>query len=143
MSDLLFLTPSSLVQDITDRLTSEWPEGSQSRRTTKYGHESRGILNQESLCCRGSAAIYPTRLTDRIHNEPSPLKISHTNLNWTNHINYLRVILDSKITDSPYISGPLCKANHKFRQLYRILNKSSCININRALTSYTVTCIRD
>jgi hypothetical protein len=37
-------------------------EGSQSRQTVKYGHESRGARNQESLCWRGPAAIYWTGL---------------------------------------------------------------------------------
>jgi hypothetical protein len=32
-------------------------EGSQSSRTVKYGHKSREIRNQESLCWRGPAAI--------------------------------------------------------------------------------------
>jgi hypothetical protein len=27
-----------------------WSEGSQSRHTVKYGHEPRGIRNQDSLC---------------------------------------------------------------------------------------------
>jgi hypothetical protein len=35
---------------------------SQSRETIKYGHESCGTRNQERLCWRGPAAIYPTRL---------------------------------------------------------------------------------
>jgi hypothetical protein len=33
-------------------------EGSQGRQRVKYGHESRGARNQDSLCWRGSAAIY-------------------------------------------------------------------------------------
>jgi hypothetical protein len=33
----------------------DWSEGCQSRQTIKYGHESRGTLNQESLCWRGPA----------------------------------------------------------------------------------------
>jgi hypothetical protein len=32
-------------------------EGSQSRQTVKYDHESRGTMNQKSLCWRGPAAI--------------------------------------------------------------------------------------
>jgi hypothetical protein len=35
-----------------------WSEGSQSRQTVKYSHDSRGTRNQDSLCWRGSAAIY-------------------------------------------------------------------------------------
>jgi hypothetical protein len=31
------------------------------RETAKYGHEFRGTPNQERLCWRGPAAIYPTR----------------------------------------------------------------------------------
>jgi hypothetical protein len=58
------------------------------------------------------------------------------NLNWTNQINYLKVILNSKLSDSPHISGPLCKANHKLRQMYPPLNKSSPTDINWALTTY-------
>jgi hypothetical protein len=33
-------------------------EGSQGRQTVKYGHESRGTRNQESLCWRGPVAIW-------------------------------------------------------------------------------------
>jgi hypothetical protein len=33
-------------------------EGSQSRQTVNYGHESRGTRNQGSLCWRGPAEIY-------------------------------------------------------------------------------------
>jgi hypothetical protein len=32
-------------------------EGSQSRRRIKYGHESNGTFNQESLCWRGPATM--------------------------------------------------------------------------------------
>jgi hypothetical protein len=38
-------------------LTREFPEGSQSRQTVKYGCESRGTLNQEAMCWRRPAAI--------------------------------------------------------------------------------------
>jgi hypothetical protein len=31
--------------------------GCQSRQKVKYGHESCGTRNQESMCCRGPAAI--------------------------------------------------------------------------------------
>jgi hypothetical protein len=33
------------------------PEGSQSLKAIKYGHECRGTRNQKSLCWRGPAAI--------------------------------------------------------------------------------------
>jgi hypothetical protein len=34
--------------------------GSQSRQTLRFGHESRGTRNQETLCRRGPAEIYWT-----------------------------------------------------------------------------------
>jgi hypothetical protein len=35
-----------------------WPDrASESRQIVKYGHESRGTWNQESLCWRGPAAV--------------------------------------------------------------------------------------
>ena len=67
---------------------------------------------------------------------PSPLKIFHTNINWTNQINYLGVILDSKLIYRAHINRSLCKANYRLRQLNPIFNKSSPININLALTIY-------
>jgi hypothetical protein len=39
-----------------------WSEGSQSHQAVKYGHESRGTRNQESLSWRWPAAIYWTVL---------------------------------------------------------------------------------
>jgi hypothetical protein len=39
-----------------------WSEGSHSCQTVKYGHESCGTQNKESLCWRRSAAIYLTGL---------------------------------------------------------------------------------
>lgn len=71
-----------------------------------------------------------------IHHIPSPLQIFHKNINWSSQINYLGVILDSKLTYRAHINRSLCKANHRLRQLYPILNKSSPININLALTIY-------
>jgi hypothetical protein len=35
----------------------KWSEGSQSRKAVKYGRESRGTLNKESLCWREPAAL--------------------------------------------------------------------------------------
>jgi hypothetical protein len=60
-----------------------------------------------------------------IRDDPSPLKIFHTTINWTNQINYLGVILDSKFIYRAHINRSLCAANHRLRQLYPILNKSS------------------
>jgi hypothetical protein len=41
-------------------------EGSQSRQTVKYGHESRGTGNQESVHWRGPAAIYWTGVAKQL-----------------------------------------------------------------------------
>jgi hypothetical protein len=60
------------------------------------------------------------------YHHPSPLEVFHTNINWTNQINYLGVILDSKLTYRSHI-------NRSLRQLCPILNKSSNINANLAL----------
>jgi hypothetical protein len=39
-----------------------WSEGSQSCELVKYGHESHGTRNQESLCWRGPASFFWTAL---------------------------------------------------------------------------------
>jgi hypothetical protein len=52
-----------------------------------------------------------------------------------NEVKYLGVILDRKLTCRSHINKSVSKANHRLRQLYPILNKSS-ININLALTIY-------
>jgi hypothetical protein len=50
---------------VSQRIGVEWSEGSHSRQTVKYGLESRGTRNQESLCWRGPAAIDWTGHTGR------------------------------------------------------------------------------
>jgi hypothetical protein len=46
--------------------------GSQSRHTAKYGHDSSGTRNQESLCWRGPAGIY------QVSGATGPSRSSHT-----------------------------------------------------------------
>jgi hypothetical protein len=56
---------------------------------------------------------------------PSPLKIFYTNINWTSEINYLGVILDSKLIYRAHINRSFCKTNLRLRQLHPILIKAS------------------
>jgi hypothetical protein len=42
---------------------------SQSRQTVIWGHETRGTRNQESLCWRGPAAIYPIDRREKLNHE--------------------------------------------------------------------------
>jgi hypothetical protein len=54
---------------------------SQSRETVKYNHESRKIRNQELLCWRRPAAIYPTdRPSEVIRPESGNCKVSRNAL---------------------------------------------------------------
>jgi hypothetical protein len=80
-----------------------------------------------------STSLFLKRLA-HLRNDPPPLNIFHTNIAWTNEIKYLGIIIDSKLTYRLRINKSADKENHRFRQLYPILNKSSSIKINLALT---------
>jgi hypothetical protein len=82
-----------------------------------------------------SATLFSKR-RNHFRQELPPFTLFRTNIDWTNCTKYLGVILDSKLTYRKHINRTLCKANHRLRQLYPILNKSSPININLALTIY-------
>jgi hypothetical protein len=79
--------------------------------------------------------LFSKRLTDCREDLP-PFKIFRRNIAWKNDIKYIGVILDSKLTCKSHIRKSLTKANHRLRQLYPLLNKSSAIDINLALTVY-------
>jgi hypothetical protein len=82
-----------------------------------------------------STTLFSKRLNHLRYDLP-PLKIFRTNIAWSNEVKYLGVILDRKLTYRSHINNSVTKANHRLRQLYPILNKSSFININLALTIY-------
>jgi hypothetical protein len=60
----------------------------------------------------------------------------YENVAWTNETKYLGVILDSKLAYKTHISYVLRKDNCRLRQLFPIINKSSTMNVNLAVTVY-------
>jgi hypothetical protein len=64
------------------------------------------------------------------------IHFSHTQLNWKNQVKCPGDVIDSKRSYRCHISKSLCTANHRLRQLYPVLNKSSQINMTMALTIY-------
>ncbi|KDR21068.1 hypothetical protein L798_04127, partial [Zootermopsis nevadensis] len=82
-----------------------------------------------------SVALFSKRLT-HLCSEVPPLKIFGATIPRVNEVKYLGVILDRKLAYRSHISKAVCRANHRLRQLYPILTKSSSININLALKIY-------
>jgi hypothetical protein len=56
---LVRLGITMLARASSNLTVNQWVER-QGRETVKYGHETRGTRNQQWLCWRGPAAIYPT-----------------------------------------------------------------------------------
>jgi hypothetical protein len=77
-----------------------------------------------------------SRRLRRYRRSPCPVMIFDENIAWASETECLGVILDSKLTYKTHISRILRKANNRLRQLFRILNKSSTIDINLALIIY-------
>jgi hypothetical protein len=77
-----------------------------------------------------------SRRRSHLRGSVSAVKLFNENIPWTKETKYLGVTLDSTLNFKSHISRILQKLNLRLRQLFPILNRSSAIDINLALTIY-------
>jgi hypothetical protein len=94
-------------------------------------------MKKWKVCINGekTSALF---ITNRISQEipTGPINIFNADVNWNDHLKYLGVLIDKKLTFQCHIEQVIEKANVAIKLLYPLINRKSSLHVDNKILIY-------